>query len=1042
MGTRKDKLPGGILIPQMFTDDLEPVGVASTSSTYTQAGPRPGQVVADDALTIARLQITGAQGDDMEISTRAAGNPGSGASFSVRKDGEGVNSWRGWDGPQLLSGWIPIDYDAGSVSVRSYAMATIPSTQTVVIIDFDDNADYKAYNVDKNLTVTTGATATAATNWNNPAMVVLPESERIVAFFGNNAYYTDDLGVTFSTWSTNIISDSVTNFDRTRAAIYRGSIILLISDSATAGTVHHYASSDYGSTFELVNTYTGLGLDVDVQATPYGLIVTYIEGTTRPGAPQSRVLSSAWEEIDLQDPIEISATTRNYQTTSVDEAGKVYVFTRSGAEGIIYSSDDRGATWTEWAFGATLQGDSNDRLDQFCSTWAMGRMLVLHRSSATAASVKYMTGMLVLGGWSSVTVGNTAENQPPQIPSNRWGWTGTASATVNGATWIPIELPAASGWTNSGTAPTLVTPGEAKIAPSAAKAQSSLSLVANTQLVACCAQLRLVSGGSSSTQDVAIALRVADGVFDYEIEILFHSTGYEVNDINSAATASVTRDTTTDQFQILVYMDKGTAKVWDRDMGDTVWNVGANLTITDDSATPDAAGIIAWGGNVVATSDSRWRMFNYASSASTATAPEFLKGNSVLGKPWTALPEPIPDMEDSGGKVAYMAMTSGPARVGDTWTVTANYDYGIRNIDPVQSPSPTQTWRSTDTSEQLIVWDMGSDVWIGDSIALYVGNANFRYAYLESWNGSSWDTRATLDLADGFTGLYHTLYGKSVAVNTGSASSPDRFLWDSELAGAWAMLDPAATTTESHRIDIQTAGSWTNETTVHPVMMLTAAPGLAQGTADADAATRVLNLVHSAGFVMYHPTSKIIERYWRVRIPAGTAEEDTPNGESYYEAGVITVNRAQSWGVQSGWGWSDELQPSLDLVVDASGTRHATSRGTPARSLSVTFVDLHSEVEIRAGTDLDYVSGTNGIPLAAHNDVGYLLQGMFRETDSGTIPVVGVEAFPATTGTIVTDPTLYIYGHMTGSGRINNSNGDLGIDATNRVEGITFREIV
>ena len=1039
------------MIPRLFTADLEPVGVAATSSTYTQEGPRPGQAIADDGLNIGRLSVSAAQGVDFEVIATAAGNPGTGAAFAVRQAGEPDTSWRGWDGPQLLSGWFPVDYAAGTVTARSYDMATIPSNQVTVIADYDNHTtNLKTYIVPASVGITQQnlVAKTAATTWNDPAIVVLDESERVLIFFGNSAYYTDDFGVTLSDWSEAIVAESTTNFGRTRAAVYRGSIVLLISDTATAGTVHHYASADLGASFQLISTYTGLGLDVDVSATQYGLVVTYLAGVTRPGAPQCRILQSAWEEIDLQDSVEISATTRNYATSSVDAGGKIYLFARTNHSTVLYSSVDLGFTWQLWDQGPTRQGDTTDRLDQFASTWAMGRLLVLHMSSATSAGVNWMLGLLALGGHSSVTMGIISTGTTAAAPENRWGWSGQIAAGRAGATWIPIELPSNSGWANTGTAPTLATPGELVVSTSTATSFSSLIPAAGTDQLCFEAQMRLASGGSEVSRECAIVLRLADGVFDYEIEILIYATGYEVNDMHSATTASVIRDTTAQQWQIRLYMVAGNIQVWDRDTGSSVWNVGADLAITNDSGSPAASGIFAFGTLASSTTDSRWGMVNWVASNSATSAPQLVTGTDVLSKPWTANPEPIPEMgspvvSSNFPAVAWLALSAGPARKSDTWTVAAKYDHGIQNIDPVKSPSPAQTWRSSNKlAEQLIVWDMGADSWLGDSVALYIGNANFRTAYLEKWTGAAWVIAATLDLADGFTALEHSLDGYTVVPNTAAAPTPDRFLWDSELVGAWVMLDPTATVSESHRISIQTAGSWTNETTVHPTLVLDTLPGLVQGVLDIDGATRGCNLVHGSGFVIVHPTTQQIARYYRVRIPAGLGGVDSPSADSYYEAGTIAVCRVLPFGVQPGWGYSDELTPNIDVTTDAAGTRHAQQRAAPSRAITVSLTDLAGLVEIRAGTDVNFVAGTGGVPLAAHNDVGQLVQGMFRQTEGGAIPVVFVEHFPETTGAIVTDPSLFLYSHMTGSARINNVSGDLGIDEVNRVESIVFMELV
>jgi len=1019
------KFPGGMaVLDKAVASTLAANTATSTTSDYTEATPRPGSAIPDDAFSSMRVEVSGAQTTDLDVRCVNAGNPGretDGAQIAWKKNSEAAASWRGWDGPNVAHSWYAV---AGNNinNVDRYDAKTKPKSQTVSVAYREPASTDAQY-----VTLSAAGTLTAAANsvadgtdWNHPALIVLPESERVLMFYGGTAYYTDDDAATaWNVWSSRIVTVATSTFQETRVALYRGSIIMLVEDTVV-NKVTQLASSDMGASFRLVKEYLGFGSKVSVASTGDALFVCYIDTSND---VQVRALQSAWEELDAQDPVQAVASCDEASIVA-DPGGTLYVFHETtGVSNVeVVSSDDLGLTWTGTYRGTPYNADNapGPQIERPILAWGAGWCHMLGYIDGASDNT---LGLWRCCGWTNAPI--IAQDTTTARLSDRYGYEDT---------WIPADLPTLFAYTLTGTAITLAS-GEGRWNLAAAAGNYTASLGINTCAVVNF-EMRVASGGSLSSLDSGIRLRVANGTFDYELTMAFAATGYRFIDINGPVTTDISTSMTAYQ-EFLVYIDEGEARVWRRTRGDTVWTLDIDTTVTNDAATPQASGVFTWGTIATATVDHYWRHVQYQGGADTIDVSQSVSEH--YGRPMNARPFPIPEIGTSS-LAAALALVSGPCRKDDGVSVPAFYEHAIENVLCDLTPSKSRKWRSTDTSEQVIAFELGdtslSDAnqqdWHGYAMLLYVAGANFRQAILEAYNGSTWDTLGTLDLAADFIDVNFARLGQAIIPSSGTAG--DRYLWENELAGGWVRLDNGGGTVKARTISANSSGGWiSGSTTVVPNVTMSNIDGTEPGSGTAR--------LHSPEgvLVVYNSVPNSYSSRVRVRIPAGTAGQDAP--ASYYEAGVIAVMRMAPFGDRIDWGSSMAQETSVRSSRDEYGTSRVRELGPPRRNWTFGWPNSVDLTDIRTNVDPDYIAISGGLGLTASQDVHQLLMGLVEVSKSGERPVVVVEGLPTTSGVTLTDPTRFLYGRVASSIRVDNVQGNRGEDEVDRVASVVVEGI-
>jgi len=110
MGSRSTEIPMALLIPERCTAAkiaATPASPGATDSTFTEAGPRPGLPIVDDAYSPLRVEISHAQGAALDLRCIKSGSATrDGLQLACKLNSEAAASWRGWDGPALVTGWL------------------------------------------------------------------------------------------------------------------------------------------------------------------------------------------------------------------------------------------------------------------------------------------------------------------------------------------------------------------------------------------------------------------------------------------------------------------------------------------------------------------------------------------------------------------------------------------------------------------------------------------------------------------------------------------------------------------------------------------------------------------------------------------------------------------------------------------------------------------------------------------------------------------------------------------------------------------------
>lgn len=1031
-------LPGGLLVPERIkASALEPIGaggVGTTDSSYTQTGPRPGLPVPADPVGRLMLEISHAQEEEMSFQVINAGFPArDGVQVAMRRQSEANTAYRGWDGPQLATGWAPINWGSGSVE---FNIATVPSNQK--LIGGYGNGDSFTVDILEGVTLNTSTGITSGgSDWNDPAFVVLPGSvERTLFFLGGKAWFSDDDGVTWALYSDFITTEDITDYGRTTVGIYRSDIVMLVESVATPNLVYHLVSTDLGATFRLVTSYTGWGSSLNLITNEDGIhIASHLVGSN---ISHYRRLGTVFEELDaVAQTVVASGAAHDRATLTADGGGTIY-FLSGGSEAWVYESRDAGNSFMISASSGIRWGDVNDALINWRAAWQAGRMALMAGFSNNGTPAANTQGIIWFGGWGNVPI--YTSDTDSKLSLNRWGYgVRVGSTAADGETWWPWTLPTGQGWTGAGAGTETLTGGHLSLDTTANTRTYTINHSLDVVLVK--ARIYPETGGSLTTNDIAINVRIADGVDDYDATVRFTTTDMRIYDNNAgAALATVTLPTTGDYLDIRIWMDQGNIKVASRDVGETLWQQDVNTTLTNDNATPQANGQIQWGHIATATATSRWREFHYCGANSNTPQMSFARTDTV-GKSLNARREPVPLI---GGStlVAFLAAVSGPGREGDTLTVDPFYEHGIEAAHCEISPSPAATWRSTSTAEQRIVYDLGDEGWTGHGLSLFVANANFKTIILESWNGASWDTEGTLDLSTGFQSLSYSLTGDMMYPDLSGTTAGARWLWEQELRNGWVQAISAGTTATS-RIVAQSQGGWQDTaagTTVVPMLQLEDPAAIAAldpgGT---------VNLIWNTGLMVLYPSAiaNTMARYWRVRIPLGVAEQDTPRGETYYEAGIIKVARIQPFGAEVEWGMRDTGQLNVDSRRDSFGTDRTRERGPQRNDWSISWPNGEHLSKLRnPAPDVPYHGVSGGLALTGQEDVSQALRGYLKVLSSGQVPCLGVEPLPETSGTTTTDPTLFRYGRIVTAIGTSRATGDRGTDADLRVDTFRLEELV
>lgn len=1003
----------GLLIPLVDARDYETANDGTTNnSSYTESTPRPGlPVPAADLSTLVPV-VSGAQDADLILTVQQGGVPGirgDSLQLGYRYSADASTLYdRGWAAP---NGFDDFDAPVWTTAATSdyFDAVTHPDDQRVLLGHGNSTAGTTSIKRWRPDTATWGSgTTIAGASSTSTAMCCLPNGRVLCLPYGGPTHRSDDFGVT---WTDHSGPDQP-QLDGPRMAEVDGEISLMGFAPGTT-TLEQWASSDGGASFTRVETIAAFGSKLSTCRLPDGrLVIVYRRNSD--GFPCCRVVGSPWDLVSGAAVIVINAAACTDVVATADDDGLLWAFTTlTAALNTMYAhaSPNYGSSWTTFTFGAaTVSTSALDSLRPLKAVSTQGQVMVLCKFVASTGTNDPSIISLRYGGWS---------NAPYDVLSGTTGLTRRIGfgphATLTPILYVPIELPSDAGWPAAGAGTATLTAGRVNIATAAnARSFSWLPGTNLTQLVR--AGLSVNSGGALTTRAIGLTVAVANGVAEYRIDVQITTTGFRVMDPHGSAGAGTTLATVTytctDEFDLLVYVTSGalSSYVLYKRPYESAWTAAASsITLTNDSGSPAASGIVEFGHITSGTADSDWR---YVAACETGVTS--FMGADRVSRPVSTIPVPLHSEVTDGAIVGRISAIGGSGALGETFTVAAEHDYPGDAIYPQVSPSPSVKWRTTSKSEQRRALLLDESTTLGEvHPAIIALGCNFRTAYLE-YESAGWNIIATLDLAQGFDGINYVRTGSTLLAGAGGVA-PGRFLAKNELAGGYAIIETGGgASTIARRIVGNEAGRWTSSTSTKQARVHLS------GVAGTEDASGQCTLVWPSGVAINYQSALILASRWRLRIPASQVTPD-----DYYEAGILTPAALHVPGAPPDWGYSEEMVPHVTSRTTPAGVGYIRQLGLPTRRLVFGWSSGGANLaELRSSaTDGDYVAISGQLPMAAWDDVPWWCEAMQEIMKSGEVPAVWLKSLPATDGT-VTDRSLYVYGRLMSSVGYDHESGD------------------
>jgi len=391
-----------------------------------------------------------------------------------------------------------------------------------------------------------------------------------------------------------------------------------------------------------------------------------------------------------------------------------------------------------------------------------------------------------------------------------------------------------------------------------------------------------------------------------------------------------------------------------------------------------------------------------------------LRGTSAVGV--GAAEYYLPDLHDSTRERLSLArIRGGPAIPGELYTLPVAPSYPVEALLPTEEPSPDRRWRSTAKGATLrIALDFGLDTDPAagaGGLAFAVRACNVRTVKLRAAPDAvspTWQTVATIDLAQGFTGVLAAREGDTLMPHTGTTAGA-RYIRRGELRGGHVIYDADGSAGGPYvrRIRDNSAGWWAITSGPRAVLYLEGVTGTEPVNADADIVWPSGVLLTQAG-----PGNELRYRWWAVQVDSTEVA-----AEAYYEIGAAylfgVVPLGKEWG--SGYEWG--RAPNVGTSTDTYGTDRRAQIGPTRRTLSLSWDDGQREdrfVDATAST-ADWLATNGASSRVARDDVRGQVEGLLETAEGGALPVLVLLGDHSTeSSTTITDPTRWLVGYVDG----------------------------
>jgi hypothetical protein len=1050
MGTRKlQRMQGLGLINKAFNgrDNL---------ATPTEAGPIQGSAVADDSSSKLTPTVFAVQGASIETHATAAGMPhvspdtrgGLGMAWRTSETSP-VGEWMGFVEPgvlhksDVLTQWDDADVFSGQDAT------TIKSTQLVIAVYYRQNqlSDLFARTLDPadwTWRAEVGIRTTGAPLVVDACCCTLQDVDETVVVMENRAgaqnpagwwvHQTIDGGAVWTDRSKrpfDVITNRLDTSTATASALSRiessGEGVLFVRTGT--GYAVQYASIDGASTFAQV------GSDWTTNP-PTKQVLLRLRGgffgmvSLVAGVVEWRRVGSAFSQLENAIPTTILGATCDALAAWPTPDGNVYAAITQNGQIRLFSSIDNGTTWVESGTRApTLAGpyNSGDTSTKYLPTAAAmssGRAVLLGNTVDGGGGTTYdgMVTATQLGGWTNVET---------------LGWYN--ATTGDGWNWLPYELPdTMAQWTPAGAGvAVLQDPGKMNIS-TAGKLWSDLAVGLFEEMLFLI-EIDVNSGGSASSSHIGVRVRVGNGSDRTFIGIHFTTTSYAVHDIQAGVgRGTVSHGLAGQRLQVLVYHSGPTGQgvsTWYRAATSDTWILGHDDVTAASAASPLSSQIL-WGHIISTAADSDWYQFHISPGLTPGDLNPRTGTANLRGKALSAVPYPLLTAVADDGLASFLAVTSGPAIVGETHQIEVQHQFPKENMFVDVSPFSGDQWHSVGTGEAVVaVWSISNGFLstLGNStLALYMKAINFRQAELEGSTDGGVTYPHAIGTFDARIGTIPFVYvgDNAVQINPASNGNYARYVAHQELVGGTAVLFGPST---YRRVDRNTEGVFDADNTTRQALLFL------DGIDGTEPASSSMDVWAPEGVLIVHNVSAA---YTHIRVRV--LSQDTADGE--HQCGRLCLMSVHPFGKQVALGFSKTQRPNVTTRRLANGTTLTRENGPPIDSMVIGFQHGADRVRQReADPSPDYFSADTDddpAPLATVDDVFEQLRGVVQYTEGGAWPVLLLMGIPedsdAEAGIMITDPSLFHFGRINSPLSWDHIVGDEGVDEFGRTGNLTF----
>lgn len=946
--------------PSSFTEtDFNFDVLPSSSNASDPNGRYPAELKVTGSPTISK---------EMTITISASGYPDQ-TSAAYFSDDAGVSLY-GWTNPSIQTDVNTIAYDNGGAGYRLPRGVALSSGSVLYVMEKWDGTDTVAAVL---VPYTTGVSGAAVNVWSAGGTGIFtddqhpsPDVDRLgdviycasLEQISSSAWlrldYSKDSGTTWNIFRRKLIEfpNTADSFDQVRLAIDPSSkAMVVLIRKYTAAPVYtslSYISTDGGNTWRAISSGTVSNAQLhDLKCVNGVFIMTYVLNSDN--ELYSRVLSPnspSWftNSASVDD---FYVSTSEYEShfamcVTHDKTLVVYGRNVTNHNKLVYAiSKDNGKSWgtydEPYPPDSNTQGVITDELQtanlmrQNGAVYALGTVHLVG-ALQSASSVDYTVLDLKFG---------SVNNLPQLTP-------------MNTVTWYPANYPSQMGWnafTGAGAESLTSSAGSLVYQIVANTAQGFNGIDPNIGLSGGIVKVTfdLLSGGSTSTDDIAISLQWSGDGANYAIvNLRFSKSASQVQMYDAVAAAnkgSAATFTTGATLEIMLAVTSGhRASAWWKAPTMTKWTA---IAVNQSCTTALGATRLLRFGSLVVTAGattSRWKMVSAVSTLDDAFSDGVFTASEVTGIPISFDPMQVPF---NTGTLFNLFGRGGPFSPGDAYTATTRASAGVeRMFDVVGAASPRESFQSGTVAVgssisagtlEYAIFDqgVGYNARIHDMLAVFVLGSDFYQVLVDRYDGAAFQNLVTHNCYEDPFGTNPTWTRSSTTdlwIRPNDTNGYPRYFRRDELKGSYLEITSGAVFTVFAEIVHNTEGHFTTASGAKQMAIQLAntptgasAAYVLLGTGGAGANSRMRIHWRNSGTVFGQSSNS--SRYYRVQWRYNGLKT---NGQ----AGKIVICRVMPFFRQEGsgaqWGYisNDEV---TQLAYGFTKTRRVAPMERSAR---------------------------------------------------------------------------------------------------------------